>query len=100
MAINKNELSQEELANVNGGYGEYNAGGNEYGGGGSVIEFGSDLHYSPTYPYYLNTYLSNINICAGFKLESGPTTFACCAACDYSKGNLCTLRTKDNDPYA
>ncbi len=106
MAINKTELSQEELTNVTGGGysvggNEYSVGGNEYNvGGGTIIpELDNKLFYSSAYPYYLDPFGSKIEGCAGFKSEAG-SPFARCVSCDYYISRLCTLRTKDNDPYA
>lgn len=95
METKKTELTQEELTNVTGG--GYGAG--DIGGDSPLI--GNGLQYGSEYPYYLNVFFSNITGCQGFKGKLGALALAYCADCTYFNDNhYCTLRTKDNDPYA
>ena len=86
MDIHKNELSHEDLAKVNGGYGN--------------LGFDKESKYSPVFPHYLILDVYDCYAyCAGFKAKEN-TTMARCEACQYAENGLCTLRTWDNDPYA
>ena len=89
MENKKNELSQEDLAKVNGGgYGNRNYGYEDNG-----------ISYTPDYPFYLM--LSDLlnSHCNGFEGDGGFTGDSC-LTCKHRMNYICTIRTRDKDPYA
>ena len=90
MENKKNELSQEDLAKVNGG-----------GCGQDNYSYDNDngLNYNPDFPYYLKLLDLLNSHCDGFEGDGG-FTGASCLTCKHRMNYICTIRTRDKDPYA